>query len=182
MTSTEGFATTTTPSGSGGEASAHAREFGATFAAEEPRLFAIALSILRRPSDAEDAVQVTAFRAWKSWERRTDLDKTDRWLAKICVRHCLTARRSLLQRLAMNSELKEWVPFATSDASVDGFDFALDHAYARLSVRQRAVVSLHYYQGYTLNECADLMHCSSGAVASHLSRALTKLRKELSYD
>jgi RNA polymerase sigma factor (sigma-70 family) len=82
----------------------------------------------------------------------------------------------------MTGELSDQLPDVSRGGGLDRFDLDLDQAYARLSKRQRTVVSLHYGQGYRLSECADLMHCSLGAVASHLSRALTKLRKELSND
>jgi RNA polymerase sigma factor (sigma-70 family) len=159
-----------------------ADEFAVVFATEERRLFALALSILRNPAEAEDAVQVTAVRAWKAWHQRVDEGATSRWLTSICVRQCLTRRRVLLWRKATTVELTEQLASQASDASTDGFDFELDSAYAKLSPRQRAVVSLHYHHGYQLSECADLMHCSTGAVASHLSRALAKLRKGVSHD
>jgi DNA-directed RNA polymerase specialized sigma24 family protein len=44
------------------------------------------------------------------------------------------------------------------------------------------VVALHYGHGYTVAESAELMGCSAGAAASHLSRALARLRKELTDD
>jgi RNA polymerase sigma factor (sigma-70 family) len=70
---------------------------------------------------------------------------------------------------------------AAADRHLQDGGFAdIDRAYARLSVRQRAVVSLHYHYGYTLVECADLMGCSPGSVSQHLARALRSLRQELS--
>jgi RNA polymerase sigma factor (sigma-70 family) len=68
---------------------------------------------------------------------------------------------------------------ADQHLQADGRYIDLHSAFRRLSPQQRAVVSLHYMCGYTLTECAVLMGCSAGAVASHLSRALSKLRKEL---
>jgi len=177
-----GLATARARSDFGDDAIAGAGEFAAMFAAEERRLLALALSILRNPAEAEDAVQMTAVRAWRAWDQRVDQASTSRWMTSICVRQCITRRRSLLRRRAMTVELTEQVASQAKHTSVDGFDFELDAAYAKLSARQRAVVSLHYHQGYSLSECADLMHCSAGAVASHLSRALTKLRKEVSHD
>jgi RNA polymerase sigma factor (sigma-70 family) len=169
-------------SDSGEDPQVRAHEFTVVFATDERRLFALALSILRNPVEAEDAVQMTAVRAWKGWHQRADDAATSRWLTSICVRQCLTRRRILLLRRATTVELTEQLASYANDTSTDGFDFELDEAYRKLSARQRAVISLHYHQGYQLSECADLMHCSTGAVASHLSRALAKLRKEVSRD
>jgi RNA polymerase sigma factor (sigma-70 family) len=157
-------------------------EFAEAFAAEERRLLAIALSILRSQSEAEDAVQATAVRAWKAWHQRADGGNTGRWMTSICVRQCITRRRLLLRGRAMTAELTDQLPDAARTAGADRADPDLDQAYATLSKRQRAVISLHYGQGYALNECAEIMQCRAGTVASHLSRALTKLRKALSDD
>ncbi|GAA4924972.1 hypothetical protein GCM10023334_030060 [Nonomuraea thailandensis] len=42
--------------------------------------------------------------------------------------------------------------------------------------RQRAVIVLHYYEGRTLTQVADIVGSSLGAVKSQLSRALARLR------
>lgn len=63
---------------------------------------------------------------------------------------------------------------------LDAHDPELEAAYRKLSLQQRTVVVLHYHLGYTLDECADMMRCSPGTVRSHLSRALSTLRQEVS--
>ena len=55
-------------------------------------------------------------------------------------------------------------------------------AYQHLSPRQRAMVTLHHHDGYTVEQCAAFLGCSPGTARSHLGRAMTKLRKELADD
>jgi RNA polymerase sigma-70 factor (ECF subfamily) len=154
--------------------------FETLFAGEERRLFAIAVSILRDPAEAQDAVQETALLGWRQWGSLRDPASAGAWLAKICVNHCVRRRRSLLRWLTTDESVTQLRSEADRHMQ-DGGRFAdIDRAYARLSVRQRAVVSLHYHHGYTLVECADLMGCSPGSVSQHLARALRSLRKELS--
>jgi RNA polymerase sigma-70 factor, ECF subfamily len=154
--------------------------FETLFAADQRRLFAIALSILRDPVEAQDAVQETALIGWRRWSSLRDPANARAWLAKICVHHCVRRKRSLLRWLTVDESTKD-LRAAADRYLQDGGRFAdIDRAYARLSVRQRAVVSLHYHHGYTLLECADLMGCSPGSVYQHLARALRSLRKELS--
>jgi RNA polymerase sigma-70 factor (ECF subfamily) len=154
--------------------------FEASFAAEERRLFAIAISILRDPSEAQDATQETALIGWRRWSSLRDPASSGAWLAKICVHHCVRRKRLLVRWLTFDESVKQLR--AEADRHMrDGGRFAdIDRAYARLSVRQRAVVSLHYHHGYTLVECADLMGCSPGSVSQHLARALRSLRRDLS--
>ena len=61
-----------------------------------------------------------------------------------------------------------------SPSSID-----IDRAYQRLSVRQRAALTLNFRYGYSVAECAEMMGCRPGTVRSHLARALASLRKEI---
>jgi RNA polymerase sigma-70 factor (ECF subfamily) len=145
---------------------------------EGGRLFAIALSILGDAGEAEDAVQETAAAAWQGWGNRNEPERARAWLTAICVHQALRRRRWLRRSSSA------WVrradrAQADQHFEVEGQYIDLHRAFQRLSRQQRAVVSLHYLSGYTLVECSELMGCTAGAVASHLSRALMKLRKEL---
>jgi len=159
----------------------HAAEFEALLAAEEGHLFAVAFSILGDPGYAEDAVQETASAAWRGWSTRTDPDHTRAWLTAICVHQALHRRRWLSRSLAAVMRKAERT-HVDQHLEADGRYIDLHRAFAALSRQQKAVVSLHYMSGFTLTECAALMGCSAGAAASHLSRALSKLRQQLQHE
>ena len=67
----------------------------AILALETPRLFAIAVAILRDVAEAEDAVQETLMAAWKRWDTIRDPVARPRWLTRICVRQSIRARARL---------------------------------------------------------------------------------------
>jgi len=153
-----------------------ADDFDTALQAQTPRLLGIAVAILRDAGEAEDAVQETWELAWRSWDRLRDPDRRGAWLRSICVRRCLRRQRRLRQRQRSESGAA-----AADSASLCGgygeveWDAALD----RLSVRQRAVLVLHYRCGYTLDECAAHLGCRPGTVRQHLARALAQLRRSL---
>jgi RNA polymerase sigma factor (sigma-70 family) len=97
------------------------------------------------------------------------------WLKRICIRRCLRVRRRLLGLLPLSEQDHDPSPSPTNDPD-------LDRVFRRLSRHQRAVIRLHYHDGYSLDECAALMGCRPGTVRSHLARALTFFRQELSHD
>jgi RNA polymerase sigma factor (sigma-70 family) len=163
------------------QSASNAAEFEELLAAERGHLFALAFSILGDPGYAEDAVQETASAAWLGWETRTAPEHTRAWLMAICVHQALRRRRWLSRSLAAMIRKAERTQF-DQHLEADGRFVDLHRAFRQLSRQQRAVVSLHYMSGFTLTECADLMGCSAGAAASHLSRALGKLRKELKHE
>jgi RNA polymerase sigma factor (sigma-70 family) len=147
--------------------------FEAVVHAESGRLFAVAYSILRDAQEAQDAVQETLELAWRSWTALRDPTKRSAWLRQICVRRAIRTRRRLLSRLWLTETIEKPAP---EDPDLD-----LDRGYRRLSRQQRAVVTLHYQYGYSIDECAALIGCQPGTARSHLARALASLRKELNY-
>ncbi len=150
--------------------------FEAALVVHTPRLLGIALAILRDAGEAEDAVQETWELAWRSWDRLRDPDCRGAWLRRICVRRCLRRQRRL--RILRRTEAADAADRA--GALCGGYGAVeWDLALSNLSVRQRAVVVLHYQFGFTLDECAAHLGCRPGTVRQHLARALAKLRLTL---
>lgn len=139
-------------------------------------LFSLAVAILRDPQEAEDAVQDTLEIAWRSRGSLREQEKQAAWLRQICLRRCLRVRHRLLKRMF----LAERSPLEVQP--LDTVDPDLDRACRVLSLRQRAVIALHYHYGYSLDECARLIGCQPGTARSHLARALSTLRRQLGGD
>ena len=58
-------------------------------------------------------------------------------------------------------------------------DSELGRALGRLPDKMRLIVHLHYYEGFSTEEIARLVHCAPATVRSRLSRARTQLGKML---
>ncbi len=143
-----------------------------------PAMFGLALAIAANVIDAEDAYQTAWLEAIGHWDQLRESSKRRQWLASIVARAAQrTLRRRMLWR-RRHTGLAEATILAVAVAR----DPAPVAALSRLSRRQRAVVALHYGQGYSLAETADILSCSAGSVRSHLARALAKLRRELADD
>jgi RNA polymerase sigma factor (sigma-70 family) len=157
------------------------RTFETVAVPDARRLFTLALSILRDAGEAEDAVQETLLKAWRSWESVSRMDKPAAWLTRVCVNHCISRRRMLRSR--------GWPPLtlvednaaaALGRPAADLMD--MERAYRRLSLKQRAAITLNYRHGYSVDECAAFMGCRPGTVRTHMARGLATLRKELGND
>jgi RNA polymerase sigma-70 factor (ECF subfamily) len=152
--------------------------FDALLSAEKRRLYGIAYSILRDPSEAEDALQEAMLRAWRGWRTVRSEDARATWLVRICVNHCINRRRGLSLRRSTPVNDQAAAP---TDPRFDARLVDLDRSYRALSPKQRAAVVLHYHHGYSISECADLMRCGPGSVRTHLARAIASMRKEMTH-
>jgi DNA-directed RNA polymerase specialized sigma24 family protein len=96
------------------------------------------------------------------------------------VNHCISRRRYLRSRGWPPLDLLERAGSAGNDgSSVPIKDIDLDGAYRKLSLKQRAAITLTFGHGYSVDECAALMGCRPGTVRPHVARGLATLRKEL---
>ena len=156
----------------------HEADFERLVQAEARRLYRLALAIVDEPHEAEDAVQDTMVIAWRRWSSLEGLANQSAWLTRVCVRECLRRRRSFRRRQPWfwGREPLESEAFI-ADLGVRLMD--VHRAYQHLSPRQRAMVTLHHHDGYTVEQCAVFLGCNPGTARSHLGRAMAKLRREL---
>jgi RNA polymerase sigma factor (sigma-70 family) len=130
-------------------------------------------TVLVGPTDAHD-VWVSAFLRvcrTRDWD---DLDDPRRYLFKAVVNEARNLRRARERR--WRRDLAALQPNATEDRRPD---VDVRRAVASLSVEQRAVVLLAYWEDMTETAIAELLDLSRGTVHRNLRRARERLRKEL---
>lgn len=125
------------------------------------------------PFDAQDVVTDACLRAFSSGGWRSVTNQRA-YLFRTVANTARSRRRSDLARQMRERRV----------ASGDRYDQAMSDldvlaAVARLSIRQRAVVYLTYWEGMTPSEVAGTLGVSDGSVRRHLARARAHLREEL---
>ena len=165
--------------------------FPSWMASEQRRVFLLCLRMLNDADEADSAVQDAFFKAYQSLEKQgCEVDDPARWLTRIAVNTCLDRLRSkrwLFWRKRPGAEDEAAILALASAPEPDAEDrmFALElgkrlaSGLACLSGRQRAVFTLRHYEDRSLEEIARILGLDVGTVKAHLSRALTKLRREL---
>lgn len=136
-------------------------------------VYRLALTSLRSAHDAEDMVQ-TVFLKLLSSPSPPAPGKEKAWLAQVTVNGCRDLARS---RKRWGWEpLDENIPFSQPEES------ALFQAVMALPEKLRVTVHLHYYEGYSHREIAQILHISPSAVSMRLHRARNLLRNSLKED
>ena len=101
------------------------------------------------------------------------------WLLKVALNRCRDLWRSAwLKKIVLGHPAFELFP-ADDDIGHAADSIALAEAVSTLPAEFKEVVLLHYYQGFGVAEIADILNIAEGTVSSRLSRARSKLQKEL---
>jgi RNA polymerase sigma-70 factor (ECF subfamily) len=139
-------------------------------------LFAIAYGILQNREEAEDVVQDSLVKAWKTRWRVRDPEKFPAWLSMI-ARHrahdVFRKRRSL----PFTQETIE-----TSEADMPdtaAMDRQLHSAIAALPELHRAALTLRYFEEMDYRTIENTLGLTNGALRGILGRGLASLRKQL---
>ena len=151
-------------------------EFAAT---RLPAVLRFAAVLTGDRSLAEDVVQEVLIRASARWQMIGGLDRRDAYIRKMIVNEYLTwRRRSWRLVLSGGSPAIEDRP-GPDPATRYAEREAIVAELAKLPRRQRAVMVLRYYEGFSDQEIAEVLGCRPGTVRGYASRALAALRVEL---
>jgi RNA polymerase sigma-70 factor (sigma-E family) len=159
-----------------GEAATDARTgFEHFVATRSGRLLRTAYLLTQDNHLAEDLLQTSLAKAWRSWSR-VESDH-EAYVRKILVNTYSTWWRRRWNGEHPSDELPETTrPGDDHTADQGSTTFDVRTALARLPKRQRAVVVLRFFDDLTEAETARLLDCSVGTVKSQTSKALAKLR------
>ena len=156
--------------------------FGMLVNLTSDRMYAIAMRILRDSHLAEDALQGSLITAWRELPRLRDPDRFEAWIRRLLVHACYAEAR---RRKAWAGNVRVLPVDGPADAdellSVNDRD-ALDRAFRRLTVEQRAVFVLHHHVGLPLVEIADTLGIPPGTARSRLHYAIRLLRSAIEAD
>jgi RNA polymerase sigma-70 factor (ECF subfamily) len=143
-----------------------------------PDVYRYLLFLTGRPDRAEDLTQETFLRAWRGiagFEGRSSLRV---WLHRIAHREFLRALRA--QRTKV--DLEQVAEAAASAGGEWSEGVELQDALRGLPVAEREVVTLHYLQGYSCEEIAEIVRAPIGTVKYRLSSAWAHLQQQLGED
>lgn len=126
---------------------------------------------------AEDAVQETFIKAYRTLDTFRSASSEKTWLTRIAMRTCCDMRRSFWFRRMDRRITPEMLPDQASEADED--ESALTLAVMNLPRREREVVLLYYYQDMNMTDIADALGLTQPTVSYRLRRAREKLRQEL---
>ena len=156
--------------------------FTELFRRYEARIYRLAVTILRHERDAEDAVQDVCLRVFERIKRYRAESSFDTWLTAIIVNVCRDRLRRQKVRRALplgwlyGQASSENVVETVADRMQRQTLWALVD---RLEEKYRLPVILHYHEGLSCGEVAQVLALRTTTVYSRLNTARVQLRAML---
>ena len=143
----------------------------------EKTLLRLCFAYLCDSALAEDAVQETFFKAWKSRDRFRGEAEEKTWLTRIAINTC----KDLLKSAWMKNTDRSVTPDVLPEGSVpfDERDDTVTRAVMALPPKIKEVTLLHWYQGMTLDEMSKALRLPRSTVNYRLKKAKLMLKQEL---
>jgi RNA polymerase sigma-70 factor (ECF subfamily) len=138
-------------------------------------LFAIAYGILQNREEAQDVVQDSLVKAWKTRWRVRDPEKFPAWLATI-ARHRAHDVFRKRRTIPLPEQLIEPIE---REPDTSALDKRLHSALAALPELHRAALTLRYFEEMDYRTIENTLGLTNGALRGILGRALASLRKQL---
>jgi RNA polymerase sigma-70 factor (ECF subfamily) len=133
----------------------------------------LAYSMLQDRSEAEDAVQEAALRAWRKLDKLRPGSEFRPWFLGIVANQCRTVRRGRWFSLQRQADPEGSTPSIAEHVVRDA---DLERALNRLGHNYRVVILMHFYLDLSLADVAAASGLSIPAVKSRINRALKRLR------
>jgi len=134
----------------------------------------LAFALLHDRSEAEDAFQEAAFRAWRRLRNLHPGSRFQPWFVGIVANQCREVRRGRWRQLIRVPELAVAESGNEITTWLEGED--LRRAVARLPHDQRVAVLLHFHLDMPLSDVATALGISQAGVKTRINRALKRLR------
>ncbi|WP_260478269.1 SigE family RNA polymerase sigma factor [Nonomuraea sp. WAC 01424] len=149
------------------------REF---VAARGPALSRMAYVVTGDHGLAEDLVQEALVKVAARWRKLAGRGDPEPYVRKVMINQLRTWRRPRRLTFVPAAVLPESPPSTDESARTD-LKVALSRALAVLTVKQRIVLYLRFYEDLSESAVAAELGCSVGTVKRHTHDALERLRK-----
>ena len=140
-------------------------------------VYAAAFSVCKNAADAEDILQETFLQYHQTNKQFESEQHIRAWLLRVALNRAKDVYRQKKRR--RETALEDYMETLTFPSPESG---ALFSAVMALPEHYRSVIHLFYYEDYTVDEIAKLLHLTQSNVKVRLSRGRKLLKESLGED
>ena len=159
------------------------------FEENKKKIFSLAFQYTRNAEDAEDILQDTFIKAYRSLHRFNiqDGNSFSPWLYRIGINCSIDHLRRNKKRKEKDLAQNNMESLASEDVNSNPENTStqkeirekIDQTLDKLSGQQRIIFILKHYQQLTTREIAEYLNCSEGSVKRQLFRAVSAMKVHL---
>ena len=136
----------------------------------EQMLYRVACAFLRSEADRRDAMQETALKAWQNRHRLREERFFKTWITSIMINEC-----RLIHRKSKRIIITDVLP---DRPAPEDRELETRLMLESLPEKQRIPLVLHYLEGFSLEEIAQVQNVSVGIIKYRMHQARKALRVE----
>lgn len=148
-------------------------EFESRALAYSQKLYRICYAILPERADCDDAIQEALIKAWRKRGTLRNPALFETWLTRITINECKNIIRQKKRMPIV--EMHDNISFSHDVTPV----LVLRSAIRGLDIKLRIPFVLHYIEGYTIQESAQILSLSYEKTKYRLAQAKAILKKQL---
>ena len=145
------------------------------------KIYQVALSFLKVPDQAQDAVQQVFIKLWEKRNKLPEVENLDAWLFIVARNTIINILERIVSSRKGIQQIKDVVPedYLTPSSMLEYKQVSeiIQDAVNRLPPQQALVFRLSREQGLTYAEIAERLHIAPATVKSHIIRALNSIRE-----
>lgn len=139
-------------------------------------LFKLCALYLKDVHEAQDAVQETFMKAYRSWHNFRHESSELTWLIRIAVRTCRDMRRKAWFKI---TDQRVSVEEMAGETDCDALGGDVTQAVMELNEKYRIPILLHYYHGLPVKDVASVLNIPQSTALTRLKRGREQLRGKL---
>lgn len=159
------------------------------FEENKKKIFSLAYQYVKNAEDAEDILQETFIKAYRSLHKFNTQDgmSFSPWLYRIGINCSIDYLRRNKKRKEKNSHVNNLENISLSNTTSNPEHVRgqkeirekINQSLNKLSGQQRMVFILRHYQEFSTKEIAEYLNCTEGSVKKQLFRAVSALKEHL---
>lgn len=149
------------------------------FSRQYPTMLRRACQLLKRRSDAEDAVQNACLRAWRSRSQLRQREKAVAWLNRILANECLAIlRQRRRQQTLLSRENMERLTARLHQQTPEE-RWLLESRLSSLPDKYRIPFLLHYIEGFSIKQISARLRLPENRLRNRIAYAKRLLREKM---
>lgn len=146
--------------------------FAALIELNTQSMYKVARGFLKNDEDIADAIGETILTCFEKLDTLKEARYFKTWMIRILINKC----NSILKNNKRQCLLEEFPDIESNDSRIEYMEFVelLD----KLDEKYRAIIILHYVEGFKISEISELLDINENTVKTRLVRGRKSLQKE----